>query len=145
MLKIVRREVIKWFENHPQINSVYYLNDSDFNAIENKEYKSVQIDYISTSIGEYTRTHNFNISICDQINPNINVDDDVISDCVEILSDFFGYLMNVAASAEFWSDTTNGLILPFYDDDVDRTSGATSNFSITTNNYNTCYLPITPF
>ena len=119
-----------YFQSHPMIKSVSItLTDSDFNAINDQTYRTVNIQYIDTDIDRNRFTNNFKIIIADLTNPNVpDIDFEIYSDALRIAGDFMNFIegqMDID-----YTRTSN--IQPFQDSNVDRTSGVVFTIGLTT-------------
>lgn len=122
------RNIIKgFFDNHALVNGVYTLQDFDFAAERNLEYKVVNIEYIDTSINTNVYTHNFTITIADiTLQDSPVMEDDVVSDSIEIAEDFITWMERT----QFQLGITTNNLKPFYDTNGDRVCGIVFNTGI---------------
>lgn len=109
-----------WFNNHAMLNSVYYLNDFDFNSERQINYPTCNIKYINSSVDDIVMNHNYKIVIGDITTPNNNEMEDVImSDSLQIAEDFITYLQELNGIYNL----TIGTFEPFTEDTGDRICG----------------------
>jgi hypothetical protein len=109
-----------WFQNHAQINSVYYCDDFDFNAERSIDYPTVNIEYLNSAINDKEMNHIFKIVIADITKPDdTEMEDNIISDSLQIAEDFFTYLQN----AEGFRFNKTSSLQKFVDDTADRAAG----------------------
>lgn len=122
------RNIIKgFFEGHALVNSVHTLQDFDFAAERNLEYKVVNIEYIDTSNNTNVFTHNFTITIADRtLQDSPVMEDDVVSDSIEIAEDFITWMERT----QFKFGITTNNLKPFYDTNGDRVAGIVFNVGI---------------
>lgn len=121
-----------YFQTHPVIRSVSItLSDSDFNAINDQVYPTVNIQYVDTDIDRNRFTNNFKIIIADLTNPNVlDIDFEIYSDTLQVAGDFMNFIegqMDID-----YTRTSN--LQPFQDSNVDRTSGVVFTIGLTTYN-----------
>lgn len=140
-LNQIKRVLVDWFENHGQITSVYYCDDFDFNAERNIRYKTVNIEYLNSSISDNLTNHNYKFVIADYVIGDSNEQQDEIhSDCLQIAEDFFTFLQNYEDGFFFNKSSS---ITPFKNDTGDRTAGVVFNLAISTlRPQNWCNTPI---
>lgn len=109
-----------WFENHAQINNVFYCDDFDFNAERNIQYPVANIEYVSSNISNKTINHVFKFVIGDLVKPDdTDMEDNVHSDALQIAEDFYTFLQNY----EGFSFNKTSTINKFTDDTSDRAAG----------------------
>lgn len=139
-LNQVKKILKDYFEGHAQINDVIYGNDIEFNAERQINYPACNIEYLNSDVSGKLLNYNYNIVIADICEPdNDEMQDNIISDSLQIAEDFISYL-----------EYTEGLIYngssslePFIDDTGDRTTGVSFTLSIgTIRNQNWCNKPI---
>lgn len=109
-----------FFENHGQINSIYYCDDFDFNAERSIDYPVTNIEYLNSTITDKTTNHNYKVVIGDLTKPDdTEMEDNVHSDCLQVAEDFYTYLYNYEGLIFNKTSTIN----KFTDDTGDRASG----------------------
>lgn len=119
-----------YFESHLMIRGVSVtLDDANFNAISDTQYPVANIQFVDSDVTATQFRYNFKIIIADLTNPNIeDIDFEIYSDCLQIASDFFGYLNTIY---DFdWTKTAS--VVPFSDGNVDRISGVVFTISLIT-------------
>lgn len=110
----------EWFTNHLQVRHFYWGDVSDYSAVKDKEYVSVNIEYINSNLTDAFMNHNYRISIGDLANPNYpEMDDEAISDAMSIAQDFFA----VFELKEEFNLVLSSNIQPFTESTTDRMSG----------------------
>lgn len=125
-LKDAKQFLEDFFNTHKQINQVYYGNDSDLNAIEEKNYPLCQIEYLGSPISNRNIQYRFNITIQDLYNGDFPETEIEIHDfAILVIRDFIAFLnLN---QIDFYSGNIN----VFKDSDDDITAGATIGFIMT--------------
>ncbi len=109
-----------WFENHKQVHHFYYGDVYGYAAIPDKDYVSVNAEFLESNLSGKFMNHSYRISIGDLVDVNIEGhEDEAISDCMNIAGDFFSYLDLV----EEFTLLMNSNVQPFSDDTGDRISG----------------------
>lgn len=128
-----------YFESHAQLKSVFYQNDFDYNGERSIDYPSANIQYINSDVTGKLLNYNYNIVISDITQPeNTEMEDNVISDALQIAEDFLSYL----EYTEGFIFNGSSSLEPFVDDTGDRTSGISFTVSIgTIRNQNWCNKP----
>lgn len=118
-LKETKQFIEAYFNRHKQVNSFFYGNDDDFNAIE-KIYPAVQLEYISSPVSSKYIQYRYNISVQDLYDDNYpEMELDLHDAAMLVLRDFIAYLRVEGV------DFSGANIVPFTDADVDRVAGAT--------------------
>jgi hypothetical protein len=127
-----------FFNSHNMINSVYYMDDFDFNAESSIDYPVVNIEYLNSAITDKVFNHNFKIVIGDITVPdNYEMEDMVHSDTLQIAEDFFTFLQNYNGNLIF--DRASS-IQKFVDDTGDRICGIVFTIRLgTIRAQNTCF------
>jgi len=140
-LNNIKKILVDWFNNHAQINSVYYEDDFNCNAERNILYPVCNIEYKYSNINDRTVNHVFLIAIGDITEPdNHDMEDEVYSDSLQVAEDFFTFLQN--AELGFWFNKVTTLT-KFVDDTGDRVCGVSFYLTISTiRRQNWCDTPI---
>lgn len=119
--------LIFWWEQHAQINHVYFGSQETYLALANKEYVSIAIEYLQSNFQAKNIVHSYRFTLSDLYNPNIESHEDYIySALMQIVEDFDMFL-------RFRTDFTinsNLSVIPFSDDSKDRVSGVVFNLNI---------------
>lgn len=119
-LNQIKTSLQDWFKNHKQVKHLFWGDVSDYNAAKDKEYVSVNIEYINSNLTDVFMNHNYRISIGDLVNPNYpEMDDEAISDAMSIAQDFFA----VFELKEEFNLVLSSNIQPFTESTTDRMSG----------------------
>lgn len=119
-LNQIKKLLKNWFGNHKQVKHFFWGDMSDYNAIRDKEYVSVNVEYLETNLNQKMMNHSCRISIGDLVNPNYSDhEDEVISDTMLIAQDFFAKFETVE---DFTLQRLTN-IQPFSDTTTDRTAG----------------------
>lgn len=112
--------MIGFFSGHAQTQSVYYMDDFDFNAERNIQYPVANIEYLNSTIANKQTNHSFKVVLADLCEPDNNEMEDAIhSDMLQVAEDFFTWLQNY----EGFSFNKASSINKFTDNTGDRASG----------------------
>lgn len=124
-LNELKQILIDYFQNHAWINSVYYMDDFDFNAERSIDYPVVNIEYVNSNINDKVFNHFFKVVIADIVEPdNTEQEDNVHSDALQVAEDFFtslneieGVIFNKISSINKFTDDTGdracGIVFTF--------------------------------
>lgn len=119
-LNQIKKLLQDWFLNHKQVRHFFWGNVQDYIAVSNKEYTSINAEFINSSYSDKFLNHSFRIAIGDLINPNHpEQETEVISDSMSIANDFISHFEQM----EGFIFQKSGSIQPFTDSDGDRISG----------------------
>ncbi len=109
-----------WFLSHRQVRHFYWGDLYNYTAINDKDFVSVNVEFVDSSLNGKMMDHSFRISIGDRVDDNVEGhEDEVISDAVSIANDFFTFL----EENEDFTFVMNINVQPFTDDTGDRLSG----------------------
>jgi hypothetical protein len=138
-LNQLKKLLVTFFENHKQVNSVYYSDDFSFNAERSLNYPVCNIEYLESNMANKKLAHSYRIVLGDLLDANIEGhEDEILSDMMLIAEDFFAWLQ-YNESFEFIKSSS---IQKFSDDTSDRVSGLVFRISISTiRTANTCIIP----
>lgn len=138
-LNQAKKLLVDYFVGHAQIKQVIYGNDVEFNADRQISYPVCNIEYLNSDVTGKLLNYNYNIVISDITQPeNTEMEDNVISDALQIAEDFLSYL----EYTEGFIFNGSSSLEPFVDDTGDRTSGISFTVSIgTIRNQNWCNKP----
>lgn len=149
MKRKIDKFINDFFSNHKGIEHIYFGNDADYSSIANKRYRSVQIEFLQVNPTVYKRTYSYAIAISDLKTINtgeISTDlymQNQISDCIEIMEDFFDFLNWQLTTDLTFSPQFEYTIIPFDDEGGDRTVGVVANIQLVMQkNSNTCFIPL---
>lgn len=124
-LKDVKKILIDFFNSHGQLMATYYCDDPDYNAIDDKLYSNVQLEYLGSPLNVRFIQYRFNISV------NSLYDEEETDSALEchdfgllILKDLISFL--AANKIEF--SGTNAI--PYTDDSNNRGAGVTTSITI---------------
>jgi len=119
-LNQIKKILQDWFLNHKQVRHFFWGNVQDYIAISNKEYTSINAEFVSSNYSDKFLNHSFRIAIGDLVNPNYpDLETEVISDSMNIANDFISHFEQM----EGFVFQKSGSIQPFTDSDGDRISG----------------------
>lgn len=119
-LNQIKKILQDWFLNHKQVRHFFWGNVQDYISVSNKEYTSINAEFISSNYSDKFLNHSFRIAIGDLINPNYpEQETEVISDSLSIANDFISHFEQM----EGFIFQKSGSIQPFTDSDGDRISG----------------------
>ena len=94
-LNQIKKILKDYFNAHALINSVYYMDDFNFNAERSIDYPVANIEYVNSDINIGVMNHNYKIVIADLCElDNAEMEDNIHSDSLQIAEDFFTYLQN---------------------------------------------------
>jgi len=128
-LNQLKKILIAYFEAHALINSVFYCDDFDFNAERSINYPVSNIEYLNSSISDKVCKHNYKVVIADLTQAdNTDMEDEVISDSLQVAEDFFTYLQNY----EGFNFDKSSSINKFTDDTSDRATGIVFTIALST-------------
>lgn len=117
-LNQIKKLLKEWFMAHPQVRHFYWGDLSGYNAVRDKEFFSVNIEYLDTNLNQKTMSHSYRISIGDMVDSNQpDQEDEVISDAMLIAADFFAqfelmeeFTIQRSTNIQPFSETTNDRI-----------------------------------
>lgn len=119
-LNQIKHTISSFFTSHKQVRHFFYGDANKYSGIVNKDFISVNCEYISSTLSGKALNHSFRISIADRIDPNHQEqEDEVISDAILIANDFFAFI-DLQEEILF---TKSSSLQPFSDDNRDRTAG----------------------
>ena len=138
-LNQIRTQLIEFFNDHAQVNSVIWMDEDDFIAQRDTTYPVVNMEWLDTSLSDRFLQHRFRVLIGDLYNPNVTgIEDEIYSDCVQIAGDFWSWLQE---NMDFNFQSSSN-IQKFTDDTGDRISGITFTITISVpNNWDECAIP----
>lgn len=138
-LNQIRTQLIEFFNDHAQVNSVIWMDEDDFIAQRDTTYPVVNMEWLDTSLSDRFLQHRFRVLIGDLYNPNVTgIEDEIYSDCVQIAGDFWSWLQE---NMDFNFQSSSN-IQKFTDDTGDRISGITFTITISVpNSWDECAIP----
>jgi hypothetical protein len=139
-----RKILTTFFDNHLQINTVLFGNNSDFNANENIVYPVANIQFLDSSTNGQSIIDRFEITIADlQNREDDDAEFEIINDCTLIAYDLINYLNKEEFSFLFQvSNVTT--INNFSEQNTDVTAGVNFAINLTQQRLiNPCNVPIT--
>ncbi|SFW49936.1 hypothetical protein [Chitinophaga sancti] len=84
---------LNFFSKHKQVNHCVYGDLSDYVAIPDKLYYSINIQYNNSNVSGKYINHNYTITVSDLMKLDIpETEHSAISNCMEIAKDFIAYL-----------------------------------------------------
>ncbi len=138
-LNQIQKVIKDYFDSSALVNSVYSLDDSDYNAIRDIVYPSVNIEYENTNLDNKLINHNFIITISTITNnDDSEAENYFISDCISIVEDFATAIYNI--NDLVFDENIN--VRPFVNDTGDKTVGVVFNLTISSMRpRNSCWSP----
>jgi hypothetical protein len=118
-------------ESHPQVKTVLFGNEFDFNSKSDLVYPVANIAFISPeTIRGDKKIHQFSITIADSYDTDIEGNDiEIVSDCSLIADDIITYFENqIDGEYEILSDIK---VTSFKDGNVDRIAGCVFGLNFT--------------
>lgn len=117
-LNKIRSDIKAFFDSHVQVKSYFYGSIDDYVPISDKDYFSVNTEFVSANVSGKYINYQFSITICDLMNQNFpESEHDAISDSILIAQDFLSHL------TEQEYTYTNPSIQPFREDMGDLCAG----------------------
>lgn len=124
-LSSLRKAFKDFFNNHRQVRSYYYGDLDTYVSISDKEYFSVNIEYISSSVNGKYLYYQFNTTIADLMSMDYpESEHTAVNDCILIARDFLAYLTSIEVTY------SSANIQPFREDTSDITAGVVVALSI---------------
>lgn len=121
-LNDIKQQLIGYFSDHGQINDVKYEDDFDFAAEPELTYPVAHVQHVSSSSSGKMTTHNFQVTLADLTDQNIQgIEDEIYSDLLEIADEFGAWLYQ----QNDWSYDRVMSIQKFVEGHKDRTAGIT--------------------
>ena len=139
-------------EQHLNINTVTSGDLWELDLEKNTLFPLFHINPVNVTVGMNTRTFNFQLFVMDLVEPDESNEQEVLSDCLEIMNDIiaiykhgeilYGYDAAAGEEQRYFIDN-DFTIEPFTEEYDNAVTGWVMSFSITVENeLNSCNIPI---
>jgi hypothetical protein len=125
--------------NHEQLNSFFFGDIADLGADSPIQYPVLYADVAPSNFSYKVIGLNLQMMVMDIVKKDLSNENDVLSDCLQIIEDVIIELRN---PSEIFLIQDSISLTPFSDSQGDEVSGWTANITISIpSNYNSCAVP----
>ena len=126
--------------SHAQINDFFFGDIADLGTEKPMQYPVLFADIAPSNFNYKVISLNFQLMVMDIVKKDLSNENDVMSDCLQILEDVIIELRN---PSEVFMIQDSITLTPFMDSQGDEVAGWTANLTINVpSTYNSCAIPL---